>query len=72
MKSFKTLKFLRVFSDGSINFDHKNFILTKNLKYFFYQKDLLNFYIYKKNNEKYINLNVDKKNLQYRKDFLNK
>lgn len=72
MKLFKKLKFLKVFSDGSINFDHKNFILTKNPKYFFYQKDLLNFYIYKKNNDKLINLNVDTKSLQYRKDFLNK
>jgi hypothetical protein len=72
MKSFKTLKFLRIFSDGSVNFTYKNFILTKNSKYFFNQKDLLNFYIYKKNNDKLINLNVDTKNLQYRKDFLNK
>jgi hypothetical protein len=72
MRSFKKLKFLRVFSDGSTSSVYKNFMSTKNSKYFFYQKDFLNYYIYKKNNDKLINLNVDTKNLRYRKDFLNK
>jgi hypothetical protein len=64
----KNQKILQIFSNGSLNFIYGSFLFQRNNQIFFYEKDIKNFYIYRKNEHYRLNLN-DNENAFYRKKY---